>query len=161
MKRKFLIILTLIFSLSMLAYIGCAGGNNGEYTLEVNSSIELNIYDDDVKIYTVSNNPNENVKFKCESDVISVLEDGTIIANKFGQATVKVSCGNIEKNCIVNVLKTDEIPVIKLNSIIEDKIGIVNGDAMPLDLSLMIGNKTVKGNYSFAVENPDINQVIR
>ena len=156
MKRKFLIILTLIFSLSMLAYIGCAGGNNGEYTLEVNSLIELNIYDDDVKIYTVSNNPNENVKFKCESDVISVLEDGTIIANKFGQATVEVSCGNIEKNCIVNVLETDEIPVIKLNSIIEDKIGIVNGDAMPLDLSLMIGNKTVKGNYSFAVENPDI-----
>ena len=156
MKRKFLIILTLIFSLSMLAYIGCAGGNNGEYTLEVNSLIELNIYDDDVKIYTVSNNPNENVKFKCESDVISVLEDGTIIANKFGQATVKVSCGNIEKNCIVNVLETDEIPVIKLNSIIEDKIGIVNGDAMPLDLSLMIGNKTVKGNYSFSVENPDI-----
>lgn len=156
MKRRFLIILTLIFSLSMLAYIGCAGGNNGEYELEVDASIELNIYDENAKITVTSNNPDDTVEYQCESDVISVLEDGTIIANKFGQATVKVSCGDIEKDCVVTVLETNEIPIIKLNAVNENKIGIVNGDNVPLDLSLVIANKNVDGDYSFIVENPEI-----
>ena len=156
MKRIFLFILTLIFSLSMVALVGCNGCNNEEYELNVVSSLELNIYDENVKISATTDNPDDAIEFQCESDVISVLEDGTIIANKFGQATVKVSCGDIEKDCVVTVLETKEIPVIKLNSINENSIGIVNGDVIPLDLSLVIANKNVDGAYSFTAENPDI-----
>lgn len=158
MKKILLFVLACIFSLSLTAFVACRGASDGDgndYTLEVETEISLNIYDEERKISVKSNNPNEDVEFRCESSILTVLKDGTIIANEAGTATVYVICGNLEKECLITVRDTNENPVITVDGIDED-LGLAINEAFPLDYSLIIANKSISGQFTFSVQDSEI-----
>ena len=157
MKKIILLILFCIVSI-----FACSCRTTVEtpnYVFEVEQTVELNIYDEDRKILVNSTNLNENVTFECDNDVITVLSDGTIIANKFGQTNVKVVCGSQEKVCVVTVLSTEAIPVISLSNIQEDNFNLNVGDMFPLDYMVSVEGYTFNGDCTFATSNSSVLEV--
>ena len=149
--KKILVAILLLFV--ALTFIGCDSDgqkNPTDYVLETESYIELNIYDEERVIYVKSTNPNERVRFVCESDVLAIEEDGRILPNKMGEATVQIICGNLEKTCIVKVLETDEVPVISLYGINDGKMNLVKDYVFPLNYSVCMGGKDVAGSFEFS-----------
>ncbi|MBO5736239.1 MAG: hypothetical protein J6S04_00375, partial [Clostridia bacterium] len=161
MKKIICMILFVMMSLSLTACTGCKQQQNSEepnndYVLNVEESLTLNIYDEGRKIEVESNNPSEAVTFSTDSDVITVLSDGTIVANKFGTATVTVTCGSEVKTCTITVLETDAIPVISLYGITGSEIDLIAGDSFALDYSASIEGHLVDATYSFESSNTGI-----
>ena len=130
-----------------------------DYVFEVEETVELNVYDEGRKIFVNSTNPNESVTFACDNDVITILNDGTIIANKFGQTNVKVVCGDQEKVCVVTVRSTEAIPVISLSNIPEDNVNLNVGDVFPLDYTVSVEGYTLNGDCTFATSDSSVLEV--
>ena len=154
---KKIICMSLLFAMS-LSFAACAennAGTKGDSGLEVDASLSMNIYDENKKI-SVKSTSDQAVSFACDSDVVTVLQDGTVIANKFGSATVTVSCGSTTKTCVVTVRETDAIPVVSLLGITGNEIDLVAGDAFALDYSATVEGYSVNAEYDFESSNDAI-----
>ena len=137
---------------------------NEEYILDVESSMDVYIYEEDRRIYVRSTNPEESVRFIYNSDVLDVSEDGVITPHKSGTAIVDVVCGELSKTCTVNVLDANIIPVINLLGIENSELNIILGDSFPLAYSATMGGVELDSDvtrYTFESINSTIVEVTK
>ena len=179
------ILMTVLFALSLVSLLAACFGGGGEtpseseeetttvslpesedetedysvikeHIFEVESLVEISVFEKDRKIYAYTDDPENQITFECSSDVISILSDGTIVVNKAGEALVRVRCGDKAKTCTVKVYDAGEIPVISAFGVTGKEMNLVAGDVFPLDITVKIGGVAVSSAVEFSVADESV-----
>ncbi len=150
MKKKLLILLSLIFSIIVTGVSATAcgdqseeSGTNSEFTSDSTpdstpsitlseTSLNLDLYASATLTATLENSDEELVWLSSDESVAKVV-GGVVTAYKTGSATITVKAGTLEKTCQVTVGAMGTFVFSEL----EETINLMKGSSMPLDLTLL------------------------
>lgn len=155
MKTLRKILLCVLVVCAAFLFVGCDKCNGEEQpsvtsgTINIKQSeVQLDVYESTSLEYVITNSTEKPTWSVSDSSVISVDQNGIVIALKSGAATVTATLGSASDSCTVTVVSTGSVPALSVN---KDKIEIADDAEFDLISVVTYKGKEVTGatiNYS-------------
>ena len=168
MKKKLLVLLSLLSVMVIGAGTTACGGNNQTSgtnsestsdsipavpTLTLSaSSLNLDLYASAILTATLENSE-ETLVWESSDETVAKVVDGVVTAYKTGSATITVTAGDLTQSCAVTV---GEMGTFAFSGL-ETEIRLMKGSSMPLDLTLSYNDSDfTMAEISVEVEGDEI-----
>ena len=152
-KKVFLVMLSLVFTLSMIGLVACKNNDSHTETIDIVET-EISIVQHMTKALTLTYDGTESVSWSSSDTSVATVLDGTVTALKKGTAVITAAVGETTDTCAVNVLDFDasalDISVSKYS------IDLSKGETEKIMASISYDGQNVVGKFSYISGNEDV-----
>lgn len=162
-NRLICIIMLLVVAISSFSFVACNKESGDDNTNTSKIEIKLNVNELNLRLYneytlSVKTSGDYIIEFVSDNtQVASVSNDGKIVANSVGTATITAKYEDASDSCLVTVYETSEIPSIYFLSVDSSNIvRLAKDDTFEINPSVSYDNQIVDASILFDVEDESV-----
>ena len=157
-KRLLLVVLAVIAAMACTLFVGCddnSGAGESVEKEEVTISLDkkdlvVDMYDE-AELYAVVKNSDETVVWTSDNPSVATVSEGIVKGVAEGETVIRASVADKTAACNVTVVKSSELPVLKLEY---SEMNLYAGDVIDFEVFAKWKNKKVENAvYEWAVKD--------